>query len=146
MGAEQPRCVGLLEEARCSPTTLPLGAVVLATEDCHLLVVQEGHAAQRPPPRAVHVAADVFRWGVRNGGQSPPGPSPEPVANYFYLYFYFLILFFIFYLLFIIIIIIIITIIIIVIIIIHASDEDGLQRPSISGQEGDREEPGESPG
>lgn len=54
----------------CSLPTLPFSTVVLATEDCHLLVVKEGHAAQRAAPSVVHVATNVPCWGGRGEGQS----------------------------------------------------------------------------
>lgn len=52
-----------LMKTLCSFTTLPFGTVVLATEHCHLFVVEEGHTTQRPSASAVHVAANVFCWG-----------------------------------------------------------------------------------
>lgn len=54
----------------CSLPTLPFSTVVLATEDCHLLVVKEGHTTQRAAPSVVHVATDVPCWGGRGKGQS----------------------------------------------------------------------------
>lgn len=53
---------------QCSSPTLPFGTVVLATEDCHLLVVEEGHTAQRAPASVVHVAADISRCGEEERG------------------------------------------------------------------------------
>lgn len=63
---------------RCPSPALPFGTVVLATEDCHLLVVEEGHAAQRSPASVVHVAADVSCWGEGRGegGKNQPRLSP----------------------------------------------------------------------
>lgn len=52
-----------LMKSPCTLATLPFGAVVLATEQCHLLVVKEGHAAQGSLVGVVDVAANVFCWG-----------------------------------------------------------------------------------
>lgn len=40
--------------------SLPFSTVVLATEDGHLLVVEEGHSSQGPALGVVQVAADVL--------------------------------------------------------------------------------------
>lgn len=39
---------------------LPLGTVVLATEQCHLFVVEEGHSTEGSAVDVVYVAADVL--------------------------------------------------------------------------------------
>lgn len=55
---------------------LPFCTVVLATEDSHLFVVEEGHASQGPTLGVIQVAADVLGFGERRksqiwgGGQS----------------------------------------------------------------------------
>lgn len=81
-GSALPMCVGI--DGAVVPV-LPLGTVVLATEDCHLLVVEEGHAAQRSPASVVHVAADVSCWGQRRGegGKSQPGMGPQSPPSSF---------------------------------------------------------------
>lgn len=44
---------------------LPFCAVVLATEDGHLFVVEKGHASQSPTPGVIQVAADVLGFEER---------------------------------------------------------------------------------
>lgn len=44
---------------------LPFSTVVLATEDCHLFVVEKGHTSQGPALGVVQVAADVLGCGER---------------------------------------------------------------------------------
>lgn len=46
---------------------LPFSTVVLATEDCHLFVVEKGHTSQGPALGVVQVAADVL--GCRKRGR-----------------------------------------------------------------------------
>lgn len=61
---------------------LPFCAVVLATEDGHLLVVEKGHTSQGPALGVIQVAADVLGFGekrkVRSGwAQSRKGFAKE---------------------------------------------------------------------
>lgn len=54
---------------------LPFRTVVLATEDSHLFVVEEGHASQGPTLGVIQVAANVLGFGERrkvrfSGGQN----------------------------------------------------------------------------
>lgn len=44
---------------------LPFSTVVLATEDCHLFVVEKGHTSQGPALGVVQVATDVLGYGER---------------------------------------------------------------------------------
>lgn len=44
---------------------LPFRTVVLAAEDSHLLVVEEGHAPKGPPLGVIPVAADVLGFGEK---------------------------------------------------------------------------------
>lgn len=43
--------------------SLPFSTVVLATEDCHLFVVEKGYPSQGPALGVVQVAADVLGYG-----------------------------------------------------------------------------------
>lgn len=61
--------------------SLPFSTVVLATEDCHLFVVEKGYPSQGPALGVVQVAADVLGYGQRGrkgmklGGGAAGGPS-----------------------------------------------------------------------
>lgn len=45
--------------------SLPFSTVVLATEDCHLFVVEKGYPSQGPALGVVQVAADILGYGER---------------------------------------------------------------------------------
>lgn len=51
-----------LNEVLVPFATLPFGAVVLATEQCHFFVVKEGHSTEGSLVGVVDIAADVFCW------------------------------------------------------------------------------------